>query len=811
MRRFILFASVVLVSCRLHAQEKAPSLKIALPPGFSVELIRAAEEGEDSWISMTFDDRGRILLGLDKQGVGRLSFSAKEGTSEFEKLDDTLKHCRGVLYAHESLYVSATDSKGFYRLRDTNGDDRFDEKKLLLELDYRSRYGHGSNQIVLGPDRMIYLICGNDVSFPEGFAENSPYRNPHNDKLLHYEFDAGHDNRVGFFLKLDPDGGTREIVAGGFRNQVDLAFNQDGEMFTYDADMEWDAGLPWYRPTRLNHVVSGGEYGWRWGTMKWPTYYQDSLPTTLDTGYGSPTGIVFGSQSRFPPRYRDALFMADWQNGRIYLVDLIPDGASYGAEYDIFLQGGPLNVCDLTFGPDGALYFITGGRGSKSGLYRVTWNGDQPEPKLPAYLTSINQDAKNFAALSRATRRQLETFQTTKDPVAIDAAWHQLASEDRWLRSAARIALENQDVALWKDRALEQTSPLGSMTALIALTRVAELEDQPAILAALERQNLETMELEPLLGFLRAYALTFIGQGRPSDEVCEKTAQRLDTLFPHRDTLVNRELSELLVYLNSPQALSKTLALLEHATTQEEQFHYAMTLTHVAEGWTLSQRMQIFDWLQRARRFPGGKLVKQTVQNLILAYRSALSDEEKSALAEQLDRLEQPLADDAPAISYPIVQRWTMDDLANDLAKITAPRDSSAGERALAKASCLKCHRIGETGGRVGPDLSQVGARFDLRAILESVLEPSKVIDEKHRQTSYVLTNGKVITGRPIGVNAKQLVIETDPITEASVTVSRDEIEESVISKVSPMPAGLADVLTRDEILDLIAYLKFRH
>ncbi|HUG19375.1 MAG TPA: PQQ-dependent sugar dehydrogenase, partial [Planctomycetaceae bacterium] len=651
MRRFILFASVVLVSCRLYAQEKAPSLKIALPPGFSVELIRAAEEGEDSWISMTFDDRGRILLGLDKQGVGRLSFSWDEGTSGFEKLDDTLKHCRGVLYAHESLYVSATDSKEFYRLRDTNGDDRFDEKKLLFELDYRSRYGHGSNQIVLGPDGMIYLVCGNDVSFPEGFAENSPYRDPRNDKLLHYEFDAGHDNRVGFILKLDPDGGTREIVAGGFRNQVDLAFNQDGEMFTYDADMEWDAGLPWYRPTRLNHVVSGGEYGWRWGTMKWPTYYQDSLPTTLDTGYGSPTGIVFGSQSRFPPRYRDALFMADWQNGRIYLVDLIPDGATYRAEYDIFLQGGPLNVCDLTFGPDGALYFITGGRGSKSGLYRVTWKGDQPEPKLPAYLTSIDQDARNIAALSRATRRQLETFQTTKDSVAIGAAWHQLASEDRWLRSAARIALENQDVALWKDRALDQASPLGSMTALIALTRIAGSEDQPAILAALERQNLETVELEALLGFLRAYALTFIRQGQPSDEICEQTAQRLDPLFPHRDTLVNRELSELLVFLKSPQALSKTLALLEHATTQEEQFHYAMTLTHVTEGWTLAQRVQIFDWLQHARRFPGGKLVKQTVQNLILAYRAALSDEERSALAEQLNLLEQPLADDTPAIS----------------------------------------------------------------------------------------------------------------------------------------------------------------
>ncbi|WP_289452051.1 hypothetical protein, partial [Klebsiella pneumoniae] len=92
-------------------------------------------------------------------------------------------------------------------------------------------------------------------------------------------------------------------------------------------------------------------------------YYADSLPANLETGLGSPTGMIFGDASQFPPKMRDRLFMADWQHGRILSATLTPDGGSYRAEAEVFAEGGPLNVCDLLFGPDGALYFITGGRG----------------------------------------------------------------------------------------------------------------------------------------------------------------------------------------------------------------------------------------------------------------------------------------------------------------------------------------------------------------------------------------------------------------------------------------------------------------
>ncbi|HAW30018.1 MAG TPA: heme-binding protein, partial [Planctomycetaceae bacterium] len=228
--------------------QATPVSSIRVQPGFQVEILRSAQKDESSWISMTFDDRGRIILGLDDVGLGRITFNDDPAKTSFEKIDKTFKHPRGVLYAHNSLYVSETNGQGLHRLKDTTGDDQFDQRQLLKKLDYRSRFGHGHNQIVLGPDQNIYLVVGNDVSFPEGVSPQSPYRNPQNDHLLPNPHDAGQDNRVGYILKTDPDGKTWEIVAGGFRNQVDIAFNPAGEMFTYDADMEWDIGQPWYRP-----------------------------------------------------------------------------------------------------------------------------------------------------------------------------------------------------------------------------------------------------------------------------------------------------------------------------------------------------------------------------------------------------------------------------------------------------------------------------------------------------------------------------------------------------------------------------------
>ena len=67
----------------------------------------------------------------------------------------------------------------------------------------------------------------------------------------------------GVIYKCDPDGKNVKILTIGFRNEFDIAFDANGELFTFDSDMEWDIGSPWYRPTRIVHAISGGDNGWR--------------------------------------------------------------------------------------------------------------------------------------------------------------------------------------------------------------------------------------------------------------------------------------------------------------------------------------------------------------------------------------------------------------------------------------------------------------------------------------------------------------------------------------------------------------------
>ena len=150
---------------------------------------------------------------------------------------------------------------------------------------------------MLGPDgKSIYIVHGNATPLIEGTAPDSPYRNYAEDDLLPRVMDpvATFFDKVnspyGYILKTDENGTKWELFAGGLRNPYDIAFNADGELFTYDSDMEWDVGLPWYRPTRILHLVPGGEYGFREGSAKWPDYYADSLPAVVNIGLGCPTG-----------------------------------------------------------------------------------------------------------------------------------------------------------------------------------------------------------------------------------------------------------------------------------------------------------------------------------------------------------------------------------------------------------------------------------------------------------------------------------------------------------------------------------------
>ena len=100
------------------------------------------------------------------------------------------------------------------------------------------------------------------------------------------------------------------------------------------------------------------------------------------------------------------------------------------------------------------MYFAIGGRRTNSGLYRVTYTGaESTEP-------SRGGDAGDEA---RALRRSLEAFHGHADPKAVDAAWPHLGHPDRFIRYAARVAIEFQDPKDWQDRALAETNTQASL------------------------------------------------------------------------------------------------------------------------------------------------------------------------------------------------------------------------------------------------------------------------------------------------------------------------------------------------------------
>ena len=136
-----------------------------------------------------------------------------------------------------------------------------------------------------------------------------------------------------------------------------------------------------------------------------------------------------------------------------------------------------------------------------------------------------------------------------------------------------------------------------------------------------------------------------------------------------------------------------------------------------------------------------------------------------------------------------------------------ANRSAEKGKAAFTKAQCIVCHRFGNEGGLIGPDLSAVASRFDRRALLESIIEPSKVIDEKFRNTLFTMKDGSSVSGTVEGEDDKTVVVRENPFAEKSTVLSKQLVQRREGSAISPMPSGLINGLTAEEVMDLLGLL----
>jgi putative heme-binding domain-containing protein len=138
-------------------------------------------------------------------------------------------------------------------------------------------------------------------------------------------------------------------------------------------------------------------------------------------------------------------------------------------------------------------------------------------------------------------------------------------------------------------------------------------------------------------------------------------------------------------------------------------------------------------------------------------------------------------------------------------------RDYDRGRTTIAAANCFACHRFAGEGGSNGPDLTALAGRFSQKDLLESVVEPSKVISDQYASVIIRLLDGQVVTGRIVNLKADNLHINTDMLNPSGhEVVNRADIDEMRPSTTSMMPAGLLDTLSEDEVRDLLAFLLSR-
>ncbi len=353
---------------------------------FRVQRILGGSHG--SYIAMAFNEFGETIVACEGKGLIKADFTEKSANkaNRVTTICDSIKNVQGILPINGKLFVTGDGPQGIalYELSDKNRDGFFETTKLVLQFTGKASE-HGPHGLRLGPDGMIYVVIGNQSGVePARVAKSSPYQGAYEgESIKRYEDPGGHALGVkapgGTVVRLRLDGSKVEVVAGGIRNAYDLAFNQYGDLFIHDSDMEADLGLPWYRDTRLFHITAGAEIGWRRGWAKWPEYFIDGSEAVAKTGNGSPTGAVSYQHVMFPIRYHDALFLGDWLNGRITVARLRPDGATYKATIETFFEADGMTITDLAVGPDGALYFCTGGRGTEGGIYRIHWTGQVPD------------------------------------------------------------------------------------------------------------------------------------------------------------------------------------------------------------------------------------------------------------------------------------------------------------------------------------------------------------------------------------------------------------------------------------------------
>lgn len=303
------------------------------------------------------EEGDRIVILEDTDGDGR----ADKETVFYQGRD--IDAAMGIAVLGNEVIVSAYDH--VFVLTDHDGDDRADDKRVLFRLN-ESDHDHTVHAFVFGPDGRLYFNVGDEgrvVMTPEGdtivdlagnrvTTESGPYRK-------------------GMVFRVEPDGSRFEVLGHNFRNPYEVAVDAFGTLWQSDNDDDGN------RAVRINFVMEGGNYGYTdeltgagWRTPRtgmsdsiplrhWHLNDPGVVPNVLQTGAGSPAGIMVYEGDLLPERYQGMMIHADPGPRVVRAYPVTPDGAGYRGSIEPILTGTTdelFRPVDVAAAPDGSLF-----------------------------------------------------------------------------------------------------------------------------------------------------------------------------------------------------------------------------------------------------------------------------------------------------------------------------------------------------------------------------------------------------------------------------------------------------------------------
>ncbi|MDX1953639.1 MAG: hypothetical protein SFY81_15830, partial [Verrucomicrobiota bacterium] len=388
----ILVLLALLVRAHAAALVANEELGFRLAKGFKATLFADSTLAPDIF-AMTLDSKGRVVV-TSHGYIKTLIDSDNDGRADQQILfAEPSSGGMGLCFDGNDLWFMG--NQGLVRYRDADGNAVADAPpEKLLSSGYMEHGGHAMRK---GPDGWFYFIGGNDAAFKssEITVVNPLIRKP----------------VAGAMLRMTEDASKVEVIAHGLRNPYDFDFNAAGDLFTYDSDVESDYFLPWYTHTRVYHLAYGGHHGWQLeGYMRsWnrPDYYPDTVDILANIGRGSPTGVITYRHGQFPEIYRNGLFILDWTFGKIFFLRLDPQGSSYRARVELFLEpigSDGFAPSDIVVAPDGGIYVSIGGRKTRGAIYKIDFEGASSKPPpAPRTIRDVLNAPQPLDAWSRAS------------------------------------------------------------------------------------------------------------------------------------------------------------------------------------------------------------------------------------------------------------------------------------------------------------------------------------------------------------------------------------------------------------------------